>query len=272
MTSPGDLLQAILADPANDDLRLVFADLLDDRGEGERAEFIRVQCELARLQAEEVARFNEETDWSQCTGIAASWCPNCGDCVCPFPEDERCSPNCPLHNRHSSHCCLEDIADKRERLREREAELFREYRVYRSFEEFGLRSQLWYADEGENIAIIRRGFVAEVRQSCQDWLTHGPALVRRQPIERVVMTDKTPGRMWGHDGGNESNYRRWWDALHSDTNRQMDADVLPGCLFRYIVFPFKSGYHFPTKSSALDALSEAALLWAKQTEPATSSA
>ena len=42
-------LRAICERPADDAPRLVYADWLDDHGEGERAEFIRVQAELARL-------------------------------------------------------------------------------------------------------------------------------------------------------------------------------------------------------------------------------
>ena len=52
-TSPAmtcdDLLQAIIENPDDDALRLVFADWFEDHGELERAEFIRVQIELAKL-------------------------------------------------------------------------------------------------------------------------------------------------------------------------------------------------------------------------------
>ena len=41
-------LEAIREDPADDVPRLVFADWLEDSGEYDRSEFIRVQCELAR--------------------------------------------------------------------------------------------------------------------------------------------------------------------------------------------------------------------------------
>jgi uncharacterized protein (TIGR02996 family) len=44
-----DLLQAIIENPDDDALRLVFADWLRDHDELERAEFIRVQIELAKL-------------------------------------------------------------------------------------------------------------------------------------------------------------------------------------------------------------------------------
>ena len=42
-------LQSILEAPNDDAPRLVYADWLDDHGDGDRAEFIRVQCRLARL-------------------------------------------------------------------------------------------------------------------------------------------------------------------------------------------------------------------------------
>ncbi len=49
MTDRAALLRSILAAPDDDAPRLVYADWLDENGEPERAEFIRVQCELARL-------------------------------------------------------------------------------------------------------------------------------------------------------------------------------------------------------------------------------
>lgn len=49
MSDEEALLAAILANPAEDTPRLVFADYLDENGSSERAEFIRVQVELARL-------------------------------------------------------------------------------------------------------------------------------------------------------------------------------------------------------------------------------
>jgi uncharacterized protein (TIGR02996 family) len=45
------LFQAILDDPQDDDRRLVYADWLEENGEGDRADFIRTQIELATLPA-----------------------------------------------------------------------------------------------------------------------------------------------------------------------------------------------------------------------------
>ncbi|MCI0461263.1 MAG: TIGR02996 domain-containing protein [Gemmataceae bacterium] len=49
MTDEDALLQAISwADPYDDDPRLIYADWFEENGQAERAELIRVQCELAR--------------------------------------------------------------------------------------------------------------------------------------------------------------------------------------------------------------------------------
>src|SRR5215471_219969 len=42
------LLQAVLADPDDDAVRLAYADLLEEDGRRQAAELIRVQCEMAR--------------------------------------------------------------------------------------------------------------------------------------------------------------------------------------------------------------------------------
>src|SRR5262249_10801808 len=49
MTQGEAILQGVLDNPDDDTPRLVYADWLDDHGDPDRAEFIRVQIELARL-------------------------------------------------------------------------------------------------------------------------------------------------------------------------------------------------------------------------------
>ena len=44
------LLDAVLASPADDLPQLILADWLEENGEGERAEYIRVRCEIAKLE------------------------------------------------------------------------------------------------------------------------------------------------------------------------------------------------------------------------------
>lgn len=48
MTERDALLAAILSSPEDDTPRMIYADWLEERGEVERADFVRVQCELAR--------------------------------------------------------------------------------------------------------------------------------------------------------------------------------------------------------------------------------
>ena len=43
------LLQAVLDDPEDDGIRLIYADWLEEHGRAERAAFIRAQIEDARL-------------------------------------------------------------------------------------------------------------------------------------------------------------------------------------------------------------------------------
>ncbi len=55
-TDRAAFLRAIADNPDDDLPRLVYADWLDEHGEPERAEFIRVQCELARLPQDDPRR------------------------------------------------------------------------------------------------------------------------------------------------------------------------------------------------------------------------
>lgn len=61
-TDADALLSAILAAPADDAPRLIFADWLDEHGEPERAEFIRCQIELARHQCAKLQTTSRHAD------------------------------------------------------------------------------------------------------------------------------------------------------------------------------------------------------------------
>ena len=55
MTHDEVFVQAILEEPEADALRLIYADWLEERGDP-RGELIRVQCELARIGADDPRR------------------------------------------------------------------------------------------------------------------------------------------------------------------------------------------------------------------------
>lgn len=88
------LMSAILADPADDAPHLVFADWLEERGDVERAEFVRVQVELARTKV----RPNGHTDFG---GVARPFVnedrdctrPDCRACALRRRERELFGPN-----------------------------------------------------------------------------------------------------------------------------------------------------------------------------------
>jgi uncharacterized protein (TIGR02996 family) len=56
MTDHDTFLQAILAQPDDDLPRLIYADWLEEQGDAPRAEFIRVQCELAGMSRNDPRR------------------------------------------------------------------------------------------------------------------------------------------------------------------------------------------------------------------------
>ena len=61
MTHPG-FLRAICEDPDDDAHRLIYADWLDDHGDADRAEFVRLQCALAAIDDEDEAMKTREAE------------------------------------------------------------------------------------------------------------------------------------------------------------------------------------------------------------------
>lgn len=61
-----DFLAAIIADPADDTKRLIYADWLEENGEGERAEFIRGQIENGLI-------VNKTVPWGDCKIKVPTW-------------------------------------------------------------------------------------------------------------------------------------------------------------------------------------------------------
>lgn len=158
MTNPEyqSLLRAVLADPQDDTPRLVLADWLEENGHGPRAEFIRVQCQMAKRRA----------------GPAG-----------PVPEDS------PWLAGDSAY----------QRLRRRKRELLEEWSSKWVYQLLGTRlvtdvdGATVYVEMNGPVALncyqtFRRGFVAAVTLSAEDWLRHADALTEQQPIEEVTLT------------------------------------------------------------------------------------
>lgn len=194
-------------------------------GRAERAEFIRVQCELAQLP--------------DCFGEHAL--PRCDQV--PLEPADWCRP------------CL---------LRRRERELWGDF-------DSGLGRRLLYELPGTlreqvwSVALrdcFRCGFVEAVAACAASWLAHGPALVAQQPVMRVTLLGTAPEPF---------NRRYIWYRRHA-LYTEVTRSVLPDELFDAL--PGASA-HAPTvmgliltrsydrKADALDALSTAAVQWAR---------
>ncbi|HJZ58464.1 MAG TPA: TIGR02996 domain-containing protein [Gemmataceae bacterium] len=142
-------LRAIVADPDDDTLRLVAADWLEENGQPERADFIRVQVELARLAASglgetpqaEALRRRERVYLGPKSHYALTWAAEeCPELVRILPREKGSNP-------------------------------------------------LATPIEGADRVTYRRGFVEAVRCSGEEWLQHGAAIRERHPVREVTLTD-----------------------------------------------------------------------------------
>jgi uncharacterized protein (TIGR02996 family) len=165
--SDGDaLLAAILREPADHTSRLVYADWLDERGEpgdAARAEFIRVQCERARIpEPEEITIFRD------------------GGPVCKA---------CQYVRGGSGLCRFHELF-------QRERELFNCLYADNLPGPFVPNLDGHTGRDGPH-AQYRRGFVERVFNcAAADWLTHGDAITAAQPV-RLVRFSSAP-RDTGH--------------------------------------------------------------------------
>jgi uncharacterized protein (TIGR02996 family) len=149
MTDRAAFLAAIVAAPDDDLPRLVFADWLDEYGEPERAEFIRVQCELAKLRAKGC----HEGETCNVTGQCAE--------------------------------CNRDV--EAEPLRRRERELWTAGVEVGTLPDEAAR--LWTLGlPGDShsgnwpVLTVHRGFISHVTCSWPDWHRHSAALLAACPI------------------------------------------------------------------------------------------
>lgn len=173
------LLQAILTDPSDTTLRLAYSDYLEEQGDGARAEFIRVQVELAQLPDGE--------GWEHVRR---------GD-----------SHEAMLH-------ALKHCNPRVEKLQRREMELLGNAPAWvvglPIADHMTIHGSVvgWYAKKGfhrEGVRLtFRSGFVEGVRCSLADWLRYGATIAGQHPVTGVdamdrhpVTSDPYPTARWG---------------------------------------------------------------------------
>jgi uncharacterized protein (TIGR02996 family) len=162
--SPNDpFLRAVIAAPDDDLPRRIYADWLDERGQSERAEFIRVQVELAKYP--ENAHAAADPVFAQSGRVIDGRNRN----VCPIGAE--CSL-CPLRRRERA--LLEGhggspggrMTNWGEWL---DIELLRH--ICR------VRARPW-----RETVTFRRGFIAEITCPWADWIAHADAILAACPI------------------------------------------------------------------------------------------
>lgn len=172
MTDPhADFMRTIIASPADDAPRLVYADWLEEHGgEPERAEFIRLQIRIAHTPE-----------------FLPTECNVCGNTSDEYGTIEH-GRGCYVVNEDGGGTTAADDNPKYEALRRREREL--------DAHKLDLD---WLGFPFTVVSIhpatayeYRRGFCAAVRISWQDWLAHHAAIIAATPLERVRLTATGP--------------------------------------------------------------------------------
>lgn len=231
------LRRAILLDPADDLLRGAFADYLDEQGDGDRAEFVRVQLELAKIDPHII----KTADYIIRQGCDAS----------------------PRHTEWVSAVSL----------RRRERELLRPV-LYALCETLPGGGWDYFRRDGatdwadlyhngrpvfEN-AIFRRGFVESITCTTDNFLSRAATIFAEQPVEKVTLSDRDPnggvqgsGVLHDHFGWRTSSWREYPSSLPTEL-----FDWLTECKFdgRY--------WNYPSHEAAIEALSAACVLYGRR--------
>ena len=235
---------AIVAEPESDDLRLIYSDFLEENGNSDWSSFIRIQLKLAEYES-----------------IPGH----------PAPGPERYGW---MVAEHREQQLLRTITgDKRSCeceacLRQREQDLLD--RVDKWFSLSGLdisphtgtnRGPYFWPGSGQDWYpfSFRRGFVDSIEMPCQQWLVHGPALVREHPFcsTGVRLSDKEPGNFQRVES---SRYYRWWKAVVPNN----ELSSLPPDLFDIVHEEKGNGkpLSWESRDKAMEALSRGCIKWA----------
>ena len=156
MSDEPALLAAILANPAEDVPRLVYADWLEEHGESERAEFIRVQIQIPQVERERLGH----TEAGRTLDNVASSVKLVG-----------------LRRRER------ELWDQY--IQGRQEEWFPGWRGWSLAIN---RNAMGERQSG----LATRGFISFAALDWQDWLAQHEAILKTQPIERVKLTTRPP--------------------------------------------------------------------------------
>ena len=111
------------------------------------------------------------------------------------------------------------------------------------------------------------GFVSRIKLPLPEWKKHGPALMRRQPIELVELSQVNPAHNYNRNLDPFRERQGWYRATHYNK----DGDDVPACIWDFlkagrIERPWRWYGDEPAGAAEAD-LSQACLQWAKNDIP-----
>lgn len=226
----------ILAHPEDDTPRLVYADWLEDNGQPERAEFIRIQIELERRRRGPLGPVPEDSPWLQ------------RDTKYHFLRRRERE----LLDAHRGEWF--QLLGRRPGFGENLPLRWWPERTIAGANSLArLGTPILYAcAEGEP----RRGFVGSVTLCWEDFMVHAEALFRAAPITEVGLTDREP---MSHVDRKQFG---WWNGI---LGWRKDRDDLPKEIFACLP-EVSAGRHrrwWDSRSAALAALSLACVAYGR---------
>lgn len=274
-------LEAIIAEPERDDLRLIMADWLEDNGQSERARVIRLGIEEDAINSGCVTVLRKP-----CDGTRSEWCIRCR-LICEARQLIGAFPAHPCWLGKpdpvlDTHPHRDVPSDGGVLLRAFglgvEPITFAFHRGFPS--SVTCPTAAWVGRrcercDGAGRRTIRRTEVGPTTRvtACLDCRGsgrvggHGAACTKAAPVTRVVLSDREPLRShvqperWG-----------WWTYLRRDRELTAPHD-LPECLWQSMKAERLGDERdygwkvFLSREAALSALSDAAILWAKGVQP-----
>ncbi len=231
-------MQAIIETPEDDAPRLIAADWLEEYGQAARAEFVRLQVELAVLRPGPV----EHRKASSLLRRYYKGAPVNMRGRTPASKLMREQVLLDTHWSLWLHDTFDTISPD----------------VGCSTRGVGVGFGVslydeWHGERGHFDCSFRRGFVAKITLPTADFLAHAGALGAACPLERVTLSDREPDVT--------GNLNHFWERGNRLTEERGD---IPGAIFDRM-WPRQSYDHalFRTRDLAIDALSAACVSLAR---------
>lgn len=235
---PSDMMQTVIESPDSEYPRLVISDWLEENGDIDRAEFIRIQIKLS--------------------GMTCRWCHG--------------SSYINLGHRCKS-CGTEELRDKERAIWDRlQHNMFLLTRWSTTYSGIHLDKPMRTTDMNFRtspiyplpfgICVYRRGFIENLGVTFQEWWDYGPQVVNLIPLRQLTFQDKEPSNVRRKSGGKR--IYAWFkhDIDHNEATRwrSTSRDILPPEWMP----KEKRRVNFDTLENANLYLQAEAIRWAKE--------